>query len=87
MSVYHPRWGKLAENVEIIMTESTKNIITTMEGEERCNAVKAMVNLLEQLKELYDWNNNKIEFTLDNGNKVEIKKQDGNFEIFYICSK
>lgn len=66
------------------MTESTKNIATTMEGNDRREAVEAMANLLDKLKQLPDWSDGKIEFTLKDGRSVEVSSQEGNFEAFRI---
>lgn len=66
------------------MTEPTKNIATTMVGKDRREAVEAMANLLDKLRQLPGWNDGKIEFTLGDGRKAEVTSQEGSFEAFRI---
>ena len=66
------------------MSNSVKDIVTTMQGSDRRKAVEAMTDLLTSLRQLSEWADDKIEFMLDNGRTVEVAAQEGSSEAFVV---
>lgn len=66
------------------MTKEVKDIVTTMEGQDRREAVAAMETLLGKIRQLPGWPTGPIVFTLPDGRRVEVESQDGETEVFAI---
>lgn len=66
------------------MSQPVKDIVSTMQGTDRREAVKAMTDLLTSLRQLPEWTDDKIEFVLGDGRTVDVAAQGGSSEAFRV---